>query len=192
MKYLVKIVLAVFSLAFLEACSKDESDVQANADLQDSSKKGEGTSSIRLSETDTIYVEINDKKSAAYVRAVSEADSFKPCSDHGFLTTTEAIVGMEVDYISAMYTTADGGDGATAFILPRIMVGLEEGADIGIVTNIRPNALRPDHETAVFTVFSCSVATAPEVLAIAAEVVRQDGVRWCEPEKLAGLRFGQQ
>ena len=170
----ISLFLAALSVA-VTACKGDEADVTENSTA-----------------TATVYVEIHDVASTSYAHAMTDTLNFIRVASTGFLVPVSVAEHLAVDYRSNVCAINRDGTFAEAsrgFILPRLLVYTEDGADIGRITGEPSGVMNVKRKNALFYTVECNLATATEVLSLAEDLKGREGVKNCEPDMLARIAF---
>lgn len=108
-------------------------------------------------------------------------------SDNRFLISPSAIIGDSL-FSSCLYKDREGNE---AYILPRILLSMQEGSSVTKILNEMKGLVSLDTrwDGKSFIRLDCKVNDSEDVLKLVSIIEKCEGVKWCEPDMLCNIQF---
>jgi serine protease len=128
------------------------------------------------------------KQNASLKQRVKEGEikSFYSFSNNRFLIYGDKAQNKSEDYYSPIYKNEQN---EIIIILPRVVVMLKEGNDIGAILKKYSEKLSIESGNQYKYILECNLLKSEEVLKIVNELSNRTDVDWCEPELLSEIKF---
>lgn len=117
-----------------------------------------------------------------FVELSSDSSDTYVAMPHGASNNVNKI-SRQATYKSKIYHTSTN---QSIYILPRIIVCLEDSINIdGVLTGLDGPLSVEEHDSTIYNL-ACNVKTSEEVLSLVKSIQNRDGIRWCEPDMYSG------